>query len=112
MHQVGFIMTIDRKKRPNEIFGGEGRHGATAMRTAIMIPMMVPAALMACSDRQVYEGVQKNRQLECQRGPEAQYEECMKGLSESYDSYRVRRKQQPEDLMNATPSGAGFEETK
>ena len=48
-------------------------------------------ALSACSNRQVYDAIQKNRQLECQKLPGTQYDECMKQVSEPYDDYKRDR---------------------
>ena len=48
-------------------------------------------ALPACSNRQVYDAIQKNRQLECQKLPGTQYEECMQQFSEPYDEYKRQR---------------------
>lgn len=48
-------------------------------------------ALPACSNRQVYDAIQKNRQLECQKLPGTQYDECMKQVSEPYDDYKRDR---------------------
>jgi len=48
-------------------------------------------ALPACSNRQVYDAIQKNRQLECQKLPGTQYDECMKQVSEPYDTYKRDR---------------------
>ncbi len=58
---------------------------ATALAGAVL-------ALAACTNRQVYEAIQQNRQLECARLQGTQYEECMKAYS-------------PEDgaLMTRTP---------
>ena len=49
--------------------------------------------LGGCTNRQIYEGIQKNRQLQCQKGPASQYDECMRSLSEPYESYRKKREQ-------------------
>jgi len=48
-------------------------------------------ALPACSNRQVYDAIKKNRQLECQKLPGTQYDECMKQVSEPYDDYKRDR---------------------
>lgn len=48
-------------------------------------------ALPACSNRQVYEAIQQNRQLECQKLPGTRYEECMRQYSEPYDEYKRDR---------------------
>lgn len=56
---------------------------ASAMATLVATP--------ACSNRQVYDAVQQNQQLECQKLQGSQYEECMEQLSEPYDSYKSSR---------------------
>jgi hypothetical protein len=48
-------------------------------------------ALSACSNRQVYDAIQQNQQLECQKLQGSQYEECMKQVSEPYDAYKRDR---------------------
>lgn len=47
----------------------------------------------ACSHQQVYDAVQQNRQLECQKLPGTQYEECMKQFSEPYEEYERERQE-------------------
>jgi hypothetical protein len=53
--------------------------------------------LCACSNRQVYTAIQQNQQLECQKLPGTQYEECMKQVSEPYDVYKRDRDELVED---------------
>ncbi len=55
---------------------------------ALLLGVLV---LAACTDRQLYQAIQNNRQLECQKLPGTQYEECMKQYSQSYESYRRDR---------------------
>ncbi len=51
-----------------------------------------------CTQRQVYDAVQQNRQLECQKLPQGQYEQCMEQYSEPYDNYtRERRELEKQD---------------
>jgi hypothetical protein len=50
----------------------------------------------ACSNRQVYDALQQNRQLECQKLPQNQYEKCMQELSEPYDEYARKRAESQE----------------
>ena len=57
-------------------------------RVALLVCVLV---LAACSNRQVYDAIQKNRQLECQKLPGSRYEECMEQVSEPYDEYRRDR---------------------
>lgn len=45
-------------------------------------------SLYGCSNRQMYEAIQENRQQECNLLPVSQYEDCMKKYEESYDSYK------------------------
>lgn len=51
------------------------------------------AVLAACSNQQLYNGIQKNRQLECQKLPGSQYDKCMKEVSEPYEEYERDRQE-------------------
>ncbi|MBN1379946.1 MAG: hypothetical protein JXA04_12010 [Gammaproteobacteria bacterium] len=46
-----------------------------------------------CSSEQIYTAIQENRQFECKKLPQPQYEECMKDYDQSYDSYRRDREE-------------------
>ena len=66
--------------------------GAALMHKAYSVVLVLCVlALPACSNRQVYEAIQQNRQLECQKLPGARYEECMRQYSEPYDEYKRDR---------------------
>ena len=67
----------------------------TGRRTAsTWIVMLVASWLVqACSQQQVYDAIQQNRQLECQKLPGTQYEECMKQYSEPYEEYERERQE-------------------
>ncbi|MCP5123517.1 MAG: hypothetical protein H6984_13770 [Pseudomonadales bacterium] len=69
---------------------GSGRAADVRQRrgTAVLLCVL---ALAACSQRQVYDTIQNNQQLECQKLPGTQYEECMKQVSEPYDDYKRER---------------------
>ncbi len=56
-----------------------------------LVLVLCVLALPACSNRQVYEAIQQNRQLECQKLPGTRYEECMRQYSEPYDEYKRDR---------------------
>jgi hypothetical protein len=56
-----------------------------------VVVVLCALALPACSNRQVYETIQQNRQLECQKLPGTRYEECMEQYSEPYDEYKRDR---------------------
>lgn len=44
-------------------------------------------ALQACSSQQVYNAIQQDRQLACQRYPDTRYEACMKQSATPYREY-------------------------
>lgn len=50
-------------------------------------------AVSGCSNEQVYTAVQQNRQFECQKLPQPQYEECMKDYDQPYDEYARDREE-------------------
>lgn len=45
----------------------------------------------ACSNQSLYNTVQHNQTLECEKLPQNQYEECMAEISNSYESYSTER---------------------
>lgn len=51
------------------------------------------ASVAACSHEQVYSAVQQNRQFECSKLPQPEYEECMRETGMSYDEYERRRQE-------------------
>lgn len=64
---------------------------AGAAKGCLVALALCALALTACSNRQVYDAIQQNRQLECQKLPGTQYDECMKQVSEPYDDYKRDR---------------------
>ncbi len=60
-------------------------------RKGLATLLLCALALSGCSNRQVYDAIQQNRQLECQKLPGTQYEKCMEQLSEPYDAYKRDR---------------------
>jgi hypothetical protein len=52
---------------------------------------VIAVLLVACTHEQVYNAVQQNQQLECSKLPQVRYEECMKGVDESYKDYERER---------------------
>lgn len=67
---------------------------ATGLPRGIRWPVLGLVALAnlgACSNQQVYEAVQRNQRLECQKIPLPQQDECMEQNSESYEEYRRNR---------------------
>ncbi len=59
------------------------------MKTAARVVFVLLAGLVCgCSNQQIYETIQKNRQQECQLLPPPQDEECLAAYEESYESYQ------------------------
>lgn len=44
-----------------------------------------------CTNQDIYNSIQKNRQNKCSTLPPLQYEECMKQHSETYQEYKRKR---------------------
>jgi len=59
----------------------------------LVYTLVISLLLSSCSNRQMYNALQKNRQSECQKLPPAQSEECMKELDETYESYKQKLKE-------------------
>ena len=52
---------------------------------------MLLSSLYGCSNKEVYTAIQNNRQLECQKLPQVQYDECMSEYGQAYDEYEADR---------------------
>ncbi|MEZ5570426.1 MAG: hypothetical protein R3E64_00265 [Halioglobus sp.] len=63
------------------------------IRFPVLLVLMVIVA--ACSNRQIYNALQQNQQLQCSKLPQGQFEACMREVDESYDAYQADR----EELM-------------
>jgi len=55
---------------------------------AILLVSILAISTAGCSDRQMYEAMQKRGRVECQTLPESQYEDCIKDYQQSYDDYK------------------------
>ncbi len=53
-----------------------------------LILVLLAGLIQGCSNRQLYEAIQDNRQQDCELLPPPQDEECLAAYGESYDSYR------------------------
>ncbi len=60
------------------------------MKSALSI-MMLAFSLCACSNQQMYNSVQTNRQNECDKLQTIQRQECLKQLGMPYDKYEEER---------------------
>lgn len=59
------------------------------------VPLLVLAiACSACTNKQLYETIQSNERLECQKiVRRIEYEECMRQINQSYEDYQREREQ-------------------
>ncbi len=64
--------------------------------------LIIAAAAVGCSNQQIYDAAQGNHRLECQKLPQGQYEDCMAEISESYEEY-TRKRREDELRRNDTP---------
>ena len=56
------------------------------INTLTLMPCLLLAA--GCTNQQLYTAIQDNRQQECSKLPQGQYEECMRDYDTSYEEYR------------------------
>ena len=60
----------------------------------ILPTLLALCASTGCSNRELYEAIQSNERLECQKMVrQIEYEECMRQVSESYEQYTQSRKE-------------------
>lgn len=59
----------------------------TQTQTSRLVGLLIIGALGACTNEAIYNKVQRDNQLECQKKPAAAREECMARNSQSYESY-------------------------
>jgi len=66
------------------------------------IILLVVLTLAGCSNKEMYENIQRNRKGECQHEPPARYDECMAQYEESYESYEKSREELLKDTEKAS----------
>lgn len=69
-------------------------------RTGLIV-LLAAAQLSGCSNRQLYESIQRDQKLQCQTLPESQYEKCMEKASQSYEEYERVRDEVIDDNRNS-----------
>ncbi len=52
---------------------------------------LIVCVFSGCSNKEIYDNVQHNQRLECQKLPPSQYDDCMKKAEESYDEYQRKK---------------------
>ena len=56
--------------------------------------LVLAIACTGCTNKQVYEIIQSNERLECQKiVRQIEYEECMRRFNQSYEDYQQEREQ-------------------
>ncbi len=67
------------------------------------VPILLAAALAACSNQQLYTAVQERERQECAKLPQVQYEECMQEIQGSYDEYAREREELKREKHSGEP---------
>lgn len=63
------------------------------MKHVVTLTALLAINTTACSNRAVYETIQANNRLDCQKLPLSQQEECMRQANKSYEDYERERKE-------------------
>ncbi|MCQ3829098.1 hypothetical protein HXX02_06550 [Microbulbifer elongatus] len=63
------------------------------MKTVTTLSCLIfsPLLVSACSNQQIYEGIQQNRLQNCEKYPDAQYAECLARHQKDYEEYERER---------------------
>lgn len=62
-------------------------------KVSYMLIMLSIVFIQSCSSEQVYESIQQNQRLECQKLPHSEYAECMERAGENYEKYTREREE-------------------
>jgi len=60
-------------------------------KLALGTVILVASICFGCTNNEIYDFIQSDRQAECYKLPQPQYEDCMKRTSESYENYKQKR---------------------
>ncbi|MBZ9613536.1 hypothetical protein [Rheinheimera maricola] len=61
------------------------------MKNILVICLLL--GVTGCSNKGVYQDLQRNKHNECMRGPVADYDRCMQNMDQSYEEYEQQRQQ-------------------
>ncbi|MBU2069954.1 MAG: hypothetical protein KKE08_18905 [Gammaproteobacteria bacterium] len=61
------------------------------MKTTLTLCLLL--CLTACSNKAVYQDLQRNKRNECLQAPPAEYDRCMRSMDMSYEEYERQRQQ-------------------
>lgn len=63
------------------------------MRITNLVVFFVAIIVSACSNKQMYEAIQYNHKIECQKLPDVDYQACINRHNSSYEEYTRKRQQ-------------------
>lgn len=61
------------------------------MKTLVLLTLTL--LLASCSNKAVYEDLQRNKRNECLQVPPAEYDRCMRTMEQSYEEYERQRQE-------------------
>jgi hypothetical protein len=63
------------------------------MKRLTVTLILVSAAISSCSTRNYHEGLRLQQEMECEKQPAADRDECIKRADRNYDEYQRQRKE-------------------
>ena len=61
------------------------------MKTIALV--FVCLTISACSNKAVYQDLQRNKRNECMQVPQSEYDRCMRNMEQSYEEYELQRQE-------------------
>lgn len=61
------------------------------MKTLVLLTLTL--LLASCSNKGVYQDLQRNKRNECLQVPPAEYDRCMRSMEQSYEDYERQRQE-------------------
>ena len=58
-----------------------------------LLMLAVTLLLASCSNKGVYQDLQRNKRNECMQVPPAEYDRCMRSMEQSYEDYEQQRQE-------------------
>jgi len=63
----------------------------------IIVLLCLCFTVSACSNKAVYQDLQRNKRNECLQVPQSEYDRCMQNMQQSYEEYERQRQQALKD---------------
>lgn len=61
------------------------------MKALLMLALTL--LLASCSNKSVYQDLQRNKRNECMQVPPAEYDRCMRSMEQTYEDYERQRQE-------------------